>query len=298
MSRINHTECPVCGGNNLNEYIKNFDYSISLEDFDLYKCADCGFILTQDAPAQESIGRYYKSDVYISHSDTNKGIINKIYHSVRAIMLEKKAKMVESISGVKKGKLLDIGTGLAYFPNHMKSLQWDVSAIEQDEDARKSAKKQFGLDIMDAHSVYTLKNGDFDVISMWHVLEHVHDLSGYFKAFKENLKDDGTLVIALPNHNSPDAQHYSRYWAAYDVPRHLWHWNPDTFERMAKKFGFEVFEKRPMHMDGFYVSLMSEKYKHGRMRPLAGFIRGFITYYKSIANTDMSSSVIYFLKKI
>lgn len=297
MSRINHSQCPVCDGTNLEEFQKNFDYSITREDFELYKCADCGFVLTQDIPDETSIGRYYKSDAYISHSDTTKGFVNKIYHTVRAIMLDKKAKMVEAVSGIRKGKLLDIGTGLAYFPNHMKSRGWQVSGIEQDPEARKSAEQNFGISAEAPEALYKMEGEEFDVISLWHVLEHVHDLAGYMNVIKANLKDEGTLVIALPNQASPDAKYYGKYWAAYDVPRHLWHWNPKTFELFAQKHGFTLIEKRPMPMDGFYVSLLSEKYKKGKMNLFSGFRRGMVTWFKSLNNTDLSSSVIYFLRK-
>ena len=297
MSRINHKICPVCGSEHLIEFLNNFDYSISREDFELYKCTHCGFVLTQDVPDEESIGKYYKSDVYISHSDTNKGFINKIYHAIRAIMLDKKAKMIEAISGIRKGKLLDIGTGLAYFPNHMKSRGWQVEGIEQDPEARQSAEDNFGIKAKAPEALYQMEKEDFDVISMWHVLEHVHDLEGYMKAIKANLKEDGMLVIALPNMESPDAKHYGKFWAAYDVPRHLWHWNPTTFKKFAEKHGFLLMEKRGMPMDGFYVSLMSEKYKKGKMNLFSGFILGLSTWFKSLNNTDLSSSIIYFLKK-
>ena len=298
MSRINHKECPVCGSTRLHEFLKNYDYSISKEDFDLYKCGDCGFVLTQDVPDAQSIGRYYKSDVYISHSDTNKGFTAKLYHIVRAVMLAKKAKMVESIGEKRKGKLLDIGTGLGYFPDMMKSRGWQVEGIEQDAETRKRAESSFGFPVYAPEHIYEMQDAAYDVISLWHVLEHVHDLEGYMKAFARNLADDGVLVVALPNFDSPDAAYYGRFWAAWDVPRHLWHWNPATFEKFAAKHGFTLMEKRPMPMDGFYVSMLSEKYKgNEKFSALAGFWRGLITWLKMLNNTDLSSSVIYFLKK-
>jgi len=297
MSFIFHGSCPICGNKNLKEFIRTNDYSITKKNFDLYKCSSCGFVLTQNIPNQESIGIYYKSDVYISHSDTNKGLINKIYHVARAIMLDKKAKLVEQISGIRKGKLLDIGTGLGYFPNHIKSRGWQVQGIEQDEQTRNQAIKSFNFKIESPEALYLMNNQEFDIISLWHVLEHVHDLAGYMKAIKSNLKDEGYLVVALPNSSSPDAKYYDKFWAAYDVPRHLWHWNPTTFEQFAIKNGFQLIEKKPMPMDAFYVSLLSEKYKGSNLPIVGGFIHGFITWFKSLNNSDLSSSVIYFLKK-
>jgi SAM-dependent methyltransferase/rubredoxin len=297
MNRINQSKCPVCGSGELNEFMKNYDFSITREDFDLYKCASCGFILTQDAPDEATIGKYYKSDVYISHSDTNKGFVAKLYHIVRAIMLDKKAKAVELISEKRKGSLLDIGTGLGYFPNHMKSRGWQVEGIEQDEETRNKAMDNFGFQINPPAAVYEMKDRNFDVITMWHVLEHVHNLDGYLKSIRDNLSDDGTFVVALPNSDSPDAHYYGKFWAGWDVPRHLWHWNPENFEKFAVKHGFSLIVKKPMPMDGFYVSLLSAKYKGCKIPAVSGFWRGLITWFKSLNNTDLSSSVIYFLKK-
>lgn len=297
MSKIHHQQCPVCDGNNLKKFLDLNDYSISHQDFELFKCDDCGFILTQDFPDQESISPFYKSEDYISHSDTNKGFVNKIYHLVRAIMLQKKSQMVETISGKRKGSLLDIGTGLAYFPQQMKSKGWQVEGIEQDPEAREAATKRFDFVVNPPEELLKMENRNFDVISLWHVLEHVHNLEGYMTAIKNNLSDDGTLVIALPNAASPDAKHYGKFWAAYDVPRHLWHWSPNNFEIFANKYGFQLIEKKPMPMDGFYVSMLSEKYKESSMQLFRGVFRGKMTWLKSLNNNDLSSSVIYFLKK-
>ena len=297
MSKIHYDHCPVCGGSKLEDFLDLNDYSISNEDFSLVRCGDCGFILTQDMPDAQEIGPYYKSDEYISHSDTQKGLVNRIYHIVRAVMLQKKAQMVEIVSGVRKGSLLDIGTGLAYFPQQMQSRGWTVEGLEQDAEAREAAAKRFDFTVHAPEELYKMEKREFDVISLWHVLEHVHDLEGYMKAIRANLKDEGTLVIALPNSDSPDAKHYKNYWAAWDVPRHLWHWNPASFGRFAEKYGFKVIEERPMPMDGFYVSMLSEKYKKSSMQLFRGVYRGKMTWLKSINKAQLSSSVIYFLKK-
>lgn len=297
MAKIHLHQCPVCEGSQINDFLNLKDYSISNEDFQLCSCIDCGFIFTQDMPDEENIIPYYKSDVYISHSDTNKGFVNKAYHIIRAIMLQKKSQMVEAVSGRRKGSLLDIGTGLAYFPQQMHSRGWKVEGIEQDTEAREAAAKRFGFEVNSPAHLLKMENRNFDVISLWHVLEHVHNLSGYMKAIHHNLADDGTFVIALPNCASPDAKHYRNYWAAWDVPRHLWHWNPASFELFAKKYGFELIEKKPMPMDGFYVSMLSEKYKKSSLPLFKGIYRGKLTWLKSLNNTDLSSSVIYFLRK-
>ncbi len=298
MSNIHLQNCPVCNGTQFQPYLQLKDYSISKEDFTLMECKDCGFVFTHNFPDEKSIAPYYKSEDYISHSDTRKGLVNRIYHVVRAVMLQKKAQMVEVYSSKRKGRLLDIGTGLAYFPEFMKSRGWQVEGIEQDADARQAASKRFDFVVNDVPALLEMKGRDFEVISMWHVLEHVHHLDVYMKTIWENLADDGLFVVAIPNPDSPDAAHYKQYWAAYDVPRHLWHWKPQVFKTFAQKHGFEVVATKPMPMDAFYVSMLSEKYKQASLSFIKGIFWGKMTWWKSLNQPQKSSSVIYFMKKI
>lgn len=243
------------------------------------------------------MGRYYKSEDYISHSDSKKGIANKLYHVARVLMLEKKLKSIKMVTGLKKGKLLDIGSGTGYFINHIKSAGWDVRGIEQDSDAATYSIKNFGLDVKGPDELYKLENQEFDVITMWHVLEHVHDLDGYMKVIGDNLKNDGTLVLALPNHKSVDAKKYGEFWAAWDVPRHIWHFSPETLEVFAKKYAFKIVHKLPMPLDAFYVSMLSEKYKGAGSPMIPGFVTGIKAWFKTLNDPMKSSSIIYFLKK-
>ncbi len=243
------------------------------------------------------MGTYYKSEDYISHSDSKKGLANKLYHLARVIMLEKKHKAIKMVTSLKKGKLLDIGSGTGYFINHMKSVGWEVRGIEQDNDAASYSVNNFGLNVKGPETLYKLEKENFDLITMWHVLEHIHDLDGYMKAIKENLKDNGTLVLALPNNKSIDAKVYGKYWAAWDVPRHIWHFSPETLEVFAKKFGFKIVEKLPMPLDAFYVSMLSEKYKGAKIPIIPGFITGLKAWFKTLNEPMKSSSIIYFLKK-
>ncbi len=297
MSKIHHDKCPVCGSNNFSPFIESNDFSTSHEDYNICKCTDCSFAFTQDIPNQENIGSYYKSENYVSHSNTKKGMMFKIYHLVRNYMLKSKQKTVENNTGIKNGKILDIGTGTGFFSNQMQKAGWDVSAIEQDKDAREFAKREFNLDVLPPSDFYNLNEKSFDVVSMWHVLEHVHDLDGYLKTIHKILSENGHFVAAVPNYKSYDAKHYKKYWAAYDLPIHLWHFSPSSIKLLVEKYGFKLVAKKGMPFDSFYVSMLSETYKGSSLGFVRGAFHGFISWIKSLSNTDNYSSVIYIFKK-
>ena len=289
--------CPICKGTSFEEVHQVKDHSISGETFGLGRCLGCGFVVTLDPPPQDSIGEYYKSDVYISHSDTRKTLMDKVYHWVRSRMLDRKANLLEKYTHLTKGRLLDVGSGTGYFAHHMVRRGWDVEGIEVDQEAREKSERQFGLTIYPPEKIYELEDGVFDSISMWHVMEHVEDLSGYLSAYYKALKKDGVLIIAVPNCSSHDAAHYGPYWAAYDVPRHLWHFTKRDMEALTKQHGFELVGLKPMPWDAYYVSLLSEKYLKNSVPMIRGALRGFLSNLKAQGHPDKSSSVIYILKK-
>ena len=298
MTRITYTECTVCNSSNIELALKTNDYSISKEAYEIWKCTECDFHFTQGVPDQEHIAPYYKSEDYISHSDTKKGIINNLYHKVRNIMLDRKFKLVKKYS--QEGNLLDYGAGTGYFPGYVKSKNHSVTAIEIDPNSRKYAKDTFDLDVYEPEALVdgTLEEGTFDVISLWHVMEHLYEPKSYVQRFYNLLQTNGHLIIAVPNYTSSDGQYYDKHWAAYDVPRHLWHFSPSTMKQMVESDGFQLVEKKSMPFDSFYVSLLSEKYKKGKTSLIAGFLRGFKSYSKSARNVDVCSSVIYVFRKV
>lgn len=297
MKKIKYTSCPVCKKDQLSHFLDCTDHYATQEKYALYKCDHCGFILTQDHPVESEMGRYYDVESYVSHSDTKDGIVNRIYHEARSWMLKQKYKMVVKQSGMDKGSILDIGCGTGYFLGLMKNKGWNVDGVEISPVARSSAQKRLEKPI--AGNMFDLENDakTYDVISLWHVMEHLHDLDRTFELLDKKLKKGGLLIVALPNADSVDANHYKEYWGAYDVPRHVWHFNPKTFGLLANDKGYSVDSIAPMHLDGFYVSMLSEKYK-GRM---ASFVRGMIygswVFINSLRNEEKSSSVIYFLRK-
>jgi SAM-dependent methyltransferase len=211
-------------------------------------------------------------------------------------MLARKRQLVEK-AVKKKGRVLDVGAGTGFFLNEMKEKGWQVAGTEKSSEARSFAKKEFGLEINDAENLFQFDDYSFDVITLWHVLEHIHQLNENMEAFSKLLKPDGRLIIAVPNHTSYDALHYREYWAAWDVPRHLWHFGPNQLKQFTEKYGFQLQKMHTMPFDAFYVAILSEKYKKSKPALLNGLMHGKISWLKSLVNKSKCSSVIYVFEK-
>ena len=297
MNKLTIKACPVCGGTHLERTLTCIDHYALGEVFHLCRCRDCGFILTQDFPAEAEIGRYYETPDYISHSDTKKGVMNSVYHWVRSYMLKRKARLVAHEAYRKTGRLLDIGTGTGYFADTMKRCGWQVEAIEKNAHARAFAKEHFGLEVKPDTALKDFEPDSFDVITLWHVMEHLEPLNETWEMLNSLLTEKGVLIAAVPNCSSYDARKYGAYWAAYDVPRHLWHFTPGTIQRLGSKHGFILAERHPMPFDAFYVSMLTEK----NMRRSCPFIRGMITgtlaWFHALVRKERSSSMIYVFRK-
>jgi len=295
--RIKYAVCPACKSNAIKQALAAKDYTVSKELFPIWECSNCTLRFTQDVPNAETIGPYYQSSAYVSHSDTKEGLINKLYHFVREITLKSKRNLVEQYTGLQKGSLLDIGAGTGAFSNTMKEASWNVTGLEPDGNARQVALNKFGLPLRDASAIYDLASNQFDAITMWHVLEHVHDLQGYLDKFSSFLKTEGKIFIAVPNYTSGDAVTYKEYWAAYDVPRHLYHFSPKSMEMLAASKGFAVKAFKPMWFDSFYVSMLSEQYKNGKGNLFMAYWNGCMSNLKALFNVKKCSSVIYVLSR-
>lgn len=290
---IHYTHCPVCQGSQFTEVMKVKDHTVSGEIFPLLACGQCGFWLTQDIPSPERMAPYYQSDDYISHSNTSKGIINRLYQLVRKRTLKQKRKLIISRTGKGKGNLLDVGSGTGAFAAEMHLYGWEVTGLEPDEGARKLAREVNRMELRSIGDFFHLPLHSFDAITLWHVLEHVHDLNNYMQQFRELLKPGGKLFIAVPNHDSGDANIYKEYWAAYDVPRHLYHFTPAVMDQLVGNHGMRVLEYLPMWYDSFYISLLSSRYKNGKASLVNAFIAGLVSNWKALFNARKCSSVIY-----
>ena len=288
-------KCPLCGDSHFDHVEKCEDHFVSHEFFSLYTCRNCHFLFTQNVPVGEEKGRYYQASDYISHSDTKKGLINWIYHWVRSIMLRKKTRL--AVKGKQNGNLLDFGCGTGYFAASVKRKGWNVVGIEPSESAAEIACSKFGIEVISPEKSTELSHNQFDTITLWHVLEHVENLNETMVLFSKLLKENGKLIIALPNHTSYDAIKYRAFWAAYDVPRHIWHFSPDTFQQLAQKHGYTLTTIKSMPFDAFYISILSEKYMNRKLPFLRGFFSGAIAFALFLFNKKKSSSLIYVLKK-
>ena len=297
MDILKINTCPLCGGKHLGHAITCTDHYASGEQFNLVRCDDCGFIFTQGAPVEAEIGRYYETPDYISHTHTRKGLMNRVYHEVRKYMLSRKAKLIKRTSGLSKGTLLDIGTGTGYFSNTMKERGWRVKAIEKSPQARAFAKEHFELDVDTEDALAGYADHSFDAITLWHVMEHLEHLNETWEKLFKLLKERGVLIVAVPNPSSYDAEKYKEWWAAYDVPRHLWHFTPSVMQQFGVKHGFKLAEQHPMPFDAFYVSMLTERYKGSRLSFLKGMWTGLLAWFSSLAKKERSSSMIYVFRK-
>ena len=294
-SIIHLSSCPVCDSAALTSLFTVRDYTVSHKDFQLVECAGCSLRFTQDVPDKASIAAYYKSDNYISHTDTSKGLVNSLYKIVRKRTLKQKRKLVESIAGKKPGKLLDVGSGTGAFLDEMKRHGWDITGLEPDPDARNIAQNLYGLELNDTSLLSGLPPAEFDVITLWHVLEHVHDLRDTMAQLFRLLVTGGRLVIAVPNYTCLDEKIYRQYWAAYDVPRHFYHFSPQAMDRLVKQQGGSVLAHKPMWFDSFYVSLLSSKYRNGSTNWLGSLWTGLKSNMAAMQDVKKCSSVIYII---
>lgn len=289
---IVYATCPCCNGNDLAKALSAKDYTVSNEIFEIWHCNTCTARFTQAVPGKEEIGKYYRSENYISHSDTKKGFINRLYHYVRQRTLKGKRKLIQKQTGTSKGDILDIGAGTGAFLDTMYHAGWEVTGLEPDETARENALKLYGLELQQPGELFNLQK-KYDAITLWHVLEHVHDLQEYIQQFKKLLRPKGCLFIAVPNYTSYDAEVYKEYWAAWDVPRHLYHFSPTSITRLLLQSGFQLKQIKPMWYDSFYVSMLSEKYRTGNNNLLRAAWIGYLSNMKTLFNKERSSSIIY-----
>jgi hypothetical protein len=292
-----HANCPVCGyKGGFVPYQICTDFTVSGERFSIVSCPSCQFKFTNPIPAPNRLADYYKSEEYISHSDTKKGVVAKVYHLVRGLALKQKERLLSQY--VSRGTLLDFGCGTGTFLGYCKSRGWSPVGFEPDSGARERARST-GAEVSDTLSgVWSLcPEKSVQAITLWHVLEHVFDLSETLTLFRRILSDKGVLVVAVPNHTSYDARKYKSFWAAFDVPRHLYHFDRNTMERLMSSHGFGLVSCHPMKFDSYYVSLLSERYRSGKSKWLRPLLNGFLSNLLARRAEDYSSVIYIFRKK-
>ncbi|MEO5909052.1 MAG: class I SAM-dependent methyltransferase [Ginsengibacter sp.] len=294
---IVYTSCPNCGNTNIFKVLSTKDYTVSRKEFEVWECKDCTQRFTQNVPEENEIEEFYQSENYISHSDTSKGLINNLYHKVRKRTLVQKRKLIENATGKKAGNILDVGAGTGAFLNTMKIANWNCKGIEPDKTAREKALELYKINLKAAEKLYSLTPKSFDAITLWHVLEHVHELHKYVEQLKNLLSADGKIFVAVPNYTSGDEKIYGEYWAAYDVPRHLYHFSPKAMENLLNAHGLKIEKIKPMWYDSVYVSMLSEKYKTGDSHPIKALLNGMISNLETVSDHSRCSSLVYIISR-
>ena len=295
---IVHQKCPWCGSSTLKTLYDAGDRSGSGVKFPIVKCDDCQFVFTQNAPIPEAIAPFYEFEEYISHSDSQSSITDKAYHWVRSRMFKKKERIIRKHGpGKRPGRILDYGSGTGYFLHHMLKTGWQATGVEINESARSYSIDKFGLNVSQPNDFDRIA-GPFEVITLWHVLEHLYDFKEKLNAFHTLLVPNGILVLALPNLQSYDARRLKKDWAALDAPRHLWHFTPGVIKQIAEHYGFNYEKVYPMPYDAFYVSILSYQLRQDNfLALLKGGITGLLSNLSCTFNSEEASSVIYILRK-
>jgi 2-polyprenyl-3-methyl-5-hydroxy-6-metoxy-1,4-benzoquinol methylase len=282
--------CLVCGSTLLSKELTCKDFVATGESFDLHRCNNCSFLFTNPRPRAIEIGLYYQSDRYVSHAGDkqNLSFMYKVYDVVRDYSIKQKLKLIKSYHP--NGKLMDLGCGLGYFLNGVvKDKTFDALGVDVSTEAIDYVKQKFGYAVLGEDKLDTIEEHSFDVITQWHVLEHVHLLNERMQQLKRMLKPNGTLFIAVPNSNSWDAKHYREFWDGYDVPRHLYHFNQKSFGLLMQKHGFEVIQTKPMIFDAPYISMRSEVLKESGLSFVRGAISGAVSTINALGNKNYSS---------
>jgi 2-polyprenyl-3-methyl-5-hydroxy-6-metoxy-1,4-benzoquinol methylase len=293
MEKLN--ACPLCKSESYRLAFSAVDYLLTGETFDIDYCLNCGSKFTNPRPSEGEISTYYESDEYVSHSGTSRGLINKLFKIVRKYTLYQKSSFIRSLAP--KGNLLDIGCGSGEFLYKMKKYKFEVSGVEPNFLARKTATELYNVNVIGEKDIDYLEKSSYNIITLWHVLEHVYKLEERLLQIKQLSITDGFIVIAVPNFDSFDAKHYSKYWAALDVPRHLYHFNRSTLISLLHQHGFSFYKIKPMVFDAFYISLLSEKNKHGKSNFIKGLYFGFLSNFSAIFTKNYSSNVFVFRKE-
>jgi 2-polyprenyl-3-methyl-5-hydroxy-6-metoxy-1,4-benzoquinol methylase len=275
---------------NLQPFLSCKDHIVSGKVYKVMINKEYDMLVT--TPVPQNLASYYKSENYISHTDSKKSLLDKVYQIVKNTTLKRKLKLIDSFKTSSKN-ILDVGAGTGDFLKVCKNSSWNVFGVEPNLDARNIGAKK-GITLQE--NLSEVKNIQFDVITLWHVLEHVEDLSAYISILNKLLSKDGKLLIAVPNFKSEDANYYKGFWAAFDVPRHLWHFSQTSISKLFSSENMIVEKTIPMKFDAYYVSLLSEKYKSGKMNPIKSFYRGFVSNLKANRSKEYSS-LIYVLKK-
>ena len=296
MEKVDIKKCPVCGSIKFNKVLTANDYLVSGVSFDIMECEKCTLRFTSLIPDENEISNYYKSDDYVSHTGKGNSIINRIYRIVQFFTLQSKKKEVIKFSKKNYGSILDIGCGTGKFLKTMKQSRWEIDGVEINETARKIAEKNTGSVILNQADFFRSKQ-KYDVITLWHSLEHLHKLKRYLQKISISLNANGVMMIAVPNYLSFDADYYNQDWAAYDVPRHLYHFSFDSIIKMMNNFKYRLIQSKQLPFDSFYIALLSELSVRKKHNIIKALWIGWKSYWQGRIDAKRGSSILYVFKK-
>ena len=290
--------CPNCNSSLVEEYVSTKDFFLTQESFTIYTCLSCKVLFTYPFPEPEVLyAKYYKSENYLSHNKKSSDLFSLAYRLVQKINIRMKRGVVERFNSTRENKILEVGAGTGDFLASCKGKRWKCFGVEPSDKARAVAQEFNKLTLFS--SLNDIQEKDFSVITLWHVLEHIPNLNETIIKLKNILSENGCIIIAVPNHNSFDAKHYKQYWAGYDVPRHLYHFNRESLIVIMQANGFQLRKIKPMIFDSFYVSLLSEKYIRNRFifNYIIGGMIGLISNISALFTNEHSSLIFIFKKK-
>ncbi len=292
MNTLN--SCPYCRSTTIKNILSTKDYFLTQEGFNIDKCENCSLTFTNPQPSINEIHKYYQSEDYVSHGAKRFSLFDNLYILARSFSLKWKLSIIKKNSS--QGKILDYGCGTGDFLKHSSLNGYSVIGIEPSAKAREQATLKLGQRVYER--IEEIQHVKFDIITLWHVLEHIHDISTVLEKLKEKLTETGTILIAVPNHKSKDASLFEKHWAAYDTPRHLWHFDKSSMTKLLNNEGLILEQIIPMKMDSYYVSILSDRYKNGGS--IKNILNGLLVGYKSNKEAQLNneySSLIYLAKR-
>ncbi len=294
MGQENVNSCPSCESRLFSELQTSKDFTTTGEFFHIKQCKTCGLLITSPRPSAETISRYYPSDKYISHAAASTGVIDSIYLVIRYFTLKWKFSLIKPF--LRGGPILDYGCGTGSFLKEAMQNNCSVHGVEPSPEARKKVSSSIPV----VPTLDQLPSLRFDVITLWHVLEHVYTLRETLRHLKSRLTDLGTIFIAVPNWESDDAKHYHEQWAGYDVPRHIWHFSKNSMETLIQNEGLRILKVIPMKLDAYYVSILSEKNAHGGRLTVIGTLHAiWVAFMSNLRGREKKnqSSLIFVVQK-
>lgn len=296
---INVQSCVICNSNKISNFIELQDYFYTNESFVIDVCNSCGYKFTNPYPEISNLGSYYKSENYISHTDNKNSLFFLIYQMVRRYSISKKFRILKKYlpSNNTNPKVMDYGCATGEFLSFCRKNNCQVVGVEPDEQSRNYASKKHNISVLPPDKILELEDNNFDVITLWHVLEHIPDLNEKLTKIHNLLKNNGVAVIAVPNCDSYDAKYYNKFWAGYDVPRHLHHFNHKTITHLLNNNNFEVLCIKPMIFDSFYASILSENYKKNKIPFIKGSLIGLFSNISAMKTKNYSSAIYIVTKK-